>query len=260
MRFPWRRDAVEAALALQDTALAAALAAEQLELARRWDIPSARGIALCTQGLATGGAEGLELLERGVALLSGSPARLDHVRALVDLGTALRRAGRRARAREPLQEAIQTAQACGASALAARAHEELLGTGARPRRLHFTGAEALTAGERRVATLAAQGQSNRQIAAALYITVRTVENHLAGCYRKLGISSRRDLPGALGADRRRAPARGARAPAPTPAPAPASRRTAARAPHSHSRRPAIGSLSASISSVNTLVRARPAAR
>jgi len=59
---------------------------------------------------------------------------------------------------------------------------------------------ALTAGERRVATLAAQGQTNRQIAAALYITVRTVENHLASCYRKIGIGSRRELAGALEAD------------------------------------------------------------
>jgi DNA-binding CsgD family transcriptional regulator len=229
MRLPWRRDAVEAALALGDSALAAELADEQLELARRWDIPSARGIALCTQGLATGGADGLERIEEGVALLSGSPARLDHTRALVDLGAALRRAG--ARAREPLQEAIQTAQACGASALAARAHQELLASGARPRRLQFSGTNALTAGERRVATLAAQGQSNRQIAVARYITVRTVENHLASCYRKLGISSRHDLPSELAADRPRAPARRAGAPAPAPAPTPASRRTPAPAPH-----------------------------
>jgi DNA-binding CsgD family transcriptional regulator len=200
MRFPWRRDAVEAALAVEDAALAAELADEQLELARRWDIPSARGIALSTQGLAVGGGESVDLLEQGVALLAGSPARLDHARALVDLGVAMRRAGRRAHARAPLQEAIQAAQACGASALAARAHEELLATGARPRRLQFSGAQALTAGERRVATLAAQGESNRQIASALYVTVRTVENHLASCYRKLGISSRRDLPGALAAD------------------------------------------------------------
>ena len=227
MRFPWRRDAVAAALALDDAALAAELADEQLELTRRWDIPSARGIALCTQGLAAGGAEGLGLLERGVALLSGSPARLEHARALVDLGAALRRAGRRAHAREPLREAIQTAQACGARALAARAHQELLETGARPRRLQFSGAEALTAGERRVATLAAKGQSNRQIAVALYITVRTAENHLASCYRKLGISSRHDLPGALEAHQGPAPAP---VPAPTPSRAPASRRTAARAP------------------------------
>jgi DNA-binding CsgD family transcriptional regulator len=70
--------------------------------------------------------------------------------------------------------------------------------GARPRRLRFSGAEALTASERRVAQMAAAGRSNREIAAALFVTVRTVENHLAHAYRKLGIGSRRDLPSALG--------------------------------------------------------------
>jgi hypothetical protein len=179
MRFPWRRDAVQAALDLDDPELANELGEEQLELTTRWDIPSARGIALSTAGLATGGTEGLQLLAEGADLLAGWPARLDHARALADLGAALRRAGRRAQAREPLTDAIQTAQACGASALAARAHEELITAGARPRRLQFTGAAALTASERRVATLAAQGNSNRQIAAAPFITVRTVENHLA---------------------------------------------------------------------------------
>jgi DNA-binding CsgD family transcriptional regulator len=198
MRFPWRRDAVQAALALDDRALAEELATEQLKLTRRWDIPSARGIALSSAGLATGGAEGLELLAQGVDVLACSPARLDYARALADLGAALRRAGRRAQAREPLTEAIQVAQACGASALAARAHQELMTAGARPRRLQFTGAAALTAGERRIAALAAQGNSNRQIAAELFITTRTVENHLASCYRKLGISSRSQLPAALG--------------------------------------------------------------
>jgi DNA-binding CsgD family transcriptional regulator len=74
-----------------------------------------------------------------------------------------------------------------------RAQQELLATGARPRRPRFTGAQALTASERRVATLAARGESSRQFAVALYISVRTVENHLANCYRKLGISSRHDL-------------------------------------------------------------------
>jgi DNA-binding CsgD family transcriptional regulator len=69
--------------------------------------------------------------------------------------------------------------------------------GARPRTLRFSGAEALTASERRVAQMAADGRTNREIAAALFITVRTVENHLARAYRKLGIGSRRELYSAL---------------------------------------------------------------
>jgi DNA-binding NarL/FixJ family response regulator len=197
MRFAWRRDAVQASLALGDAKLAAELAGEQLELTTRWDIPSARGIALSTQGLAAGGGEGLELLAQGAALLAGSPARLDHARALADLGAALRREGRRAQARQPLTAAIEQARGCGATALAERARAELVAAGARPRRQRFTGVESLTAAEWRVARLATQGHSNREIAVALFITVRTVENHLASCYRKLGIGSRQALAGAL---------------------------------------------------------------
>jgi DNA-binding CsgD family transcriptional regulator len=197
MRFAWRREAVQASLALGDAELAAELAGEQLELTSRWDIPSARGIALCTQGLAAGGGEGLELLAQGAALLAGSPARLDHARALADLGGALRREGRRVQARQPLTAATEQARICGATALAEHARAELVAAGARPRRQRFTGVESLTAAEWRVAGLAVQGHSNREIAAARFITVRTVENHLASCYRKLGIRSRRELARAL---------------------------------------------------------------
>jgi DNA-binding CsgD family transcriptional regulator len=202
MRFAWRRDAVQASLALGDAKLAAELAGEQRELTTRWDIPSARGIALSTQGLAAGGGEGLDLLAQGAALLAGSPARLDHARALADLGAALRRAGRRTQARQPLTAAIEQARVCGATALAERARAELVVAGARPRRQRFTGVESLTAAEWRVARLATQGHSNREIAGARFITVRTVENHLASCYRKLGIGSRQELAGALDADHR----------------------------------------------------------
>ena len=74
---------------------------------------------------------------------------------------------------------------------------ELLAVGARPRRAALTGPDALTAGERRVAALAAEGASNRQIAEHLFITQATVETHLRHAFRKLGITSRADLSGAL---------------------------------------------------------------
>ena len=200
MRFAWRYDAVHAALALGNERLAGELAAEQLQLTSRWDTPSARGIALCSQGLVTGGAEGIELLARGAALVAESPARLDRARALTDLGAALRREGRRAQARQPLMAAIEQARVCGATGLAARGRAELVAAGSRPRRHQFTGADSLTAAEWRVARLATEGHSNREIAAALFITVRTAENHLASCYRKLGIGSRQALAGALEPD------------------------------------------------------------
>ena len=81
----------------------------------------------------------------------------------------------------------------GAGSLAANAHEELLATGARPRRVFVHGIDALTASERRVARMAAQGLANPEIAQALFITRKTVESHLASGYRKLGIASRAEL-------------------------------------------------------------------
>ena len=201
LSFPWHRTAVEAALLVGDAAAATAFADEQLARAERWSTNSGRGLALSTKGLADGGEQGLALLAEGAALLAASPARLDHARALVDHGVALRRVGRPAQARESLRAALEAARACGSIMLAERAHEELRIAGAKPRRLQFSGADALTAAERRVARLAADGHSNREIAAALYVTVRTVENHLARSYRKLGIGSRAELAEALAAPR-----------------------------------------------------------
>jgi DNA-binding CsgD family transcriptional regulator len=110
---------------------------------------------------------------------------------------ALRRAGLRTAAQEQLAAAVDAARACGATALMERANEELGVAGARPRRLQFSGADALTASERRVAALAAAGQTNAQIAQQLFITPKTVENHLGRVYVKLGINARRQLGDAL---------------------------------------------------------------
>ena len=153
-------------------------------------------MALHARGLAEQ-REGLELLREAVDVLASSPARLDHARALVDYGAALRRAGKRAEAREPLRLGMEAARLCGSPVLVKRAHTELLTAGARPRRLMFSGLESLTASERRVAELAAAGQSNREIAQALFVTVKTVEHHLSRAYNKLGIGSREQLPAVL---------------------------------------------------------------
>ena len=84
-------------------------------------------------------------------------------------------------------------------ALADHVRTELYAAGARPRTDAMAGVAALTASERRVADLAAAGETNRDIAQALFVTPKTVEVHLSNAYRKLGVRSRRDLPGALGA-------------------------------------------------------------
>lgn len=192
---PWRLGAAECLLRLGGDAEAVRLADEQVALARRWGTASALGIALHGQALASGGDP--EALAAAAAVLADSPARLDHARCLVDLGAALRRANQRAAAREPLREGLELAGRCGADALVRRAHDELVVAGGRPRRRMFSGPDALTPSERRVAELAADGLSNREIAQLLYVTTKTVDNHLARAYSKLGISSRGELPGAL---------------------------------------------------------------
>ena len=86
----------------------------------------------------------------------------------------------------------------GADDVAREAKEELRVAGARPRRELLTGPESLTAVERRVADAAAAGASNREIAAQLFLSSKTVEMHLGRVYRKLEITSRGELAGALG--------------------------------------------------------------
>jgi DNA-binding CsgD family transcriptional regulator len=196
--YPWRSGAALAASRLGDLDRARELAADELRDARAWTAPRPIGIALRTQGLIEGGDEGIELLREAVAELERSPSPVEQARALIDLGAALRRGGQRRDARDPLRQGLDLARRCEAHGLAERAQEELRATGARPRRLELTGVEALTPMERRTAALAADGLSNREVAQSLFLTVRTVEMHLTNAYRKLDISSRRELGRALG--------------------------------------------------------------
>jgi len=193
----WRSSAALALAQLEDRDEARRLAGEEVELARIWGAPRALGAALRVAGLLEGGDGGLAQLGEAVELLSGSPAKLEQARARTELGAALRRAGQRAQAREHLRRAVELATICGAAPLAARAETELLATGARPRRIALSGVESLTPSERRVAELAAQGPTNREIAQALFVTQRTVEVHLTSVFRKLDIQSRSQLAAAL---------------------------------------------------------------
>ena len=194
---PWRRWAAEGLRLLGRNKEARALADEELALARRWGDPYAIGTSLRALGLVEGGEAGIRLLHEAVETLASSEAGLEHVRALIDFGAALRRANRRAEAREPLREGVDLARKLGAFGLAERANEEIAATGARPRKVRQTGLDALTASERRVAQLAADGMSNKEVAQTLFVTIKTVEVHLSSAYRKLEISSRVQLDKAL---------------------------------------------------------------
>jgi DNA-binding CsgD family transcriptional regulator len=155
------------------------------------------GISLRACGLVESGEPGHDLLAEAVTTLERSQSPLELARALADYGAVLRRAGRRIQARAELQRALDLAHRCGARGIAARARAELIAAGAKPRRDAITGRDALTAGELRVARLAAEGLTNREIAQALFITTNTAKAHLSRIYRKLAVTRRDQLAQAL---------------------------------------------------------------
>jgi DNA-binding CsgD family transcriptional regulator/tetratricopeptide (TPR) repeat protein len=198
----WRSLAALVYRALDEPERARQLARDEVERARGFGGQRALSIALRRQGLLEGGEPAVELLSEAVATGAAAGARLEQARALAALGSALRRGGHPKDARAPLREALDLAVRCGAPQLAGRAREELVAAGARPRRARLTGVESLTGSELRVARMAADGLTNREIAQALFVTVRTVEGHLTHAYGKLGIRTRRELEQGLatGAD------------------------------------------------------------
>jgi DNA-binding CsgD family transcriptional regulator len=192
----WRSQAALALAEIGDEERARSLAADDLERARSWGTASGIGVALHAVAVVEG-SPGDRLQEAALAL-ERSPARLDHARALIDLGAALRRANRRAEARGELERGLGLAERSGAGALAERARTELRAAGGRVSDPQGSGVEQLTVSERRVAELAAEGHSNPEIAQALFVTRKTVETHLGRVYRKLGISGRMNLAQMLG--------------------------------------------------------------
>jgi DNA-binding CsgD family transcriptional regulator len=194
----WRTAGAQAALQLGDRERALELAREELAAARRRGVVHAQIRALRVVGLCEEGREQVETLRAAAALGAIAPPRLETIHALVELGAALRRSTQRAAARQPLRRAADLAHHGGARALYAIALVELQAAGARPRREGLlSGPLSLTPSEHRIATLAAAGQSNREIARALFVTPKTVEYHLRNTYRKLDIMTREQLVAAL---------------------------------------------------------------
>ena len=193
----WRSHLAPGLAAMGEGERARQTARDDLGRARRWGAASGIGVALRATALAEGGPGAAGRLRESVDVLGRSPARLEHARALTDLGAALRRGNRRAEARGALEEGLELAESCGARALAGRARTELRAAGGRPGQPLGTGVGQLTASERRVAELAAEGRSNPEIAQALFVTRKTVETHLGHVYRKLQVSRRGQLARAL---------------------------------------------------------------
>jgi DNA-binding NarL/FixJ family response regulator len=187
----------QALAALGDTDGARALLHEEASVAHALGTHRAIGMTIHVAGLLEQGAERIAMLRAATEELSHSEWRLQYAAALCDYGAALRRSNHRSQAREPLRSALALARNARAQSLAERAAQELKATGARVSRPRFAGRDALTASEQRIAAMAAGGSSNRDIARALFVTVKTVETHLGHTYQKLGVTRRSELAAAL---------------------------------------------------------------
>lgn len=198
---PWRADAAMVLATVEEWDEADRLADEHLRLARSFGAARTIGIGLRAKAAATRDlAERTDRLFEAVDLLEQSLARLELANALVELGTALVDCKKKEEARSVLRRGANIASMCGAHQLVETAGVQLRAAGARPRRLGYRGPESLTPAELRVVRLAARGKTNQGIATDLYISVKTVEGHLAKAYRKLGVDSRRELAAALAED------------------------------------------------------------
>ncbi|MGW4209468.1 LuxR C-terminal-related transcriptional regulator [Lentzea sp. NPDC004789] len=183
---PWRHHAVRAYLAMGNRDDAARLAHEELDLAKRWGSTRVIGTALMSVGIST---DDVDVLAEAEQLLASSPHRLLHAQSLYWLGHHLRRKGRTEAAAPHLRRAFELARQLSAHPLAKLAGDEVREEGDQ--------VQGLTKQENRVARMAAQGLTNRQIAETLHLTRRTVELHLSSAYRKLGINGRAELVAAL---------------------------------------------------------------
>jgi DNA-binding CsgD family transcriptional regulator len=185
-------DDVEALIALGEIEEATARLEPFEENARRLERRSALAPSYRCRGLlamARGSAdEAIVEFGRALAELEGLSLPFERARTLLALGSAQRRFRQRRAARESLEAALATSHKLGASLWSERAREELRRVSGRaPSR------DELTPTEQRVAELVAEGRTNREVAAALYVTPRTVEGTLSRIYAKLGVRSRTEL-------------------------------------------------------------------
>ena len=184
---------VEAAFALQRGNCLQRLSERTSLNPREW----AHAIEARCRALLADGRAAEDLYQRAIGQFRGSRMTVQLARAHLLYGEWLRRENRRTDAREQLQTAHQMFASMGADGFAERAARELLATGERVRKRNADAPSQLTARETQIAGLAADGLSNPEIAAQLFMSRRTVEYHLHKIFAKLSISSRNQLHGVL---------------------------------------------------------------
>ncbi|WP_030325262.1 helix-turn-helix transcriptional regulator [Streptomyces sp. NRRL B-3229] len=195
---PWRAGAAEACIQLGNMDRAKQLVHEQLSRPGASG-GRARGIALRLYAATCAPGRGLQLLNEALELLESAGDRFEQARVLGDMSRLYNAVGEQRRARMLFRQSLHVAKACGAQPLA----QELLAGSADgeadrvPPPETRGAAGGLTGSETRVASLAVMGYTNREIAAKLYVTPSTVEQHLTRVYRKLRIQRRQDLPSFL---------------------------------------------------------------
>jgi DNA-binding CsgD family transcriptional regulator len=194
----WTADYVELLLELDRIAEAVRVLdgweADAERLGREWvhaHVARCRGLVAAARGDVE---EALTRLERAVAEHEAVGDPFGGARALLALGVVRRRGRQKRPARDAIQAALDGFETIGASGWATKARAELGRVGGRTRE------EGLTAAERRVAALVAEGRTNREVAAALFLGERTVASHLTRIYAKLGVRSRTELARRLRTD------------------------------------------------------------
>ena len=197
---PWRAGAAEAWQLLGNPEQARTLVLDQLS---RPGIGNARARGASMRVLAAAAPPGkqLQLLSEALDIFEQHGDRFEHARVLADLSRAYNTLDQKRRARMLFRQALHVADMCGAAPL----HRDLLALAGdnsdrTPAGDESSVVESLTGSERRVASLAVMGYTNREIATKLYITASTVEQHLTRVYRKLNVKRRAELPVILWAE------------------------------------------------------------
>jgi DNA-binding CsgD family transcriptional regulator len=190
-------DLAEAAVRSGQTELAGDALRRLRYAAAVGDSDWALGVQARTEALVGDGPSSEAAYREALSRLERTPLRVELARTRLAYGEWLRREGRRVDARDQLRAAHQVFAALGAEAFAERARRELVAIGEKVRRREADTLDKLTPQEAQIARLAREGHTNPEIAAELFISVRTVEWHLRKVFVKLGITSRRELAEAL---------------------------------------------------------------